>query len=665
MMTTKDYLKSLYGDVLPTRDEEAMWKLSEIEMYHRSPLFAIQNYYKIPNKDKVMISLRPFAGQAILDVCIEAQRRAGIKQRVVGYKPRQVGWSTWMLGRTCHHCTSGPNRRAMFLVPDEDVASEMALRYGSMNNNLPRFLQPMKRIQNMKHVHYDNPNSKDRFDDPGLNSSVQITVPSAMRGIPPEMVTISEYSHMKEDEQRNVTVSVLPAMANSANTCAVIDTTPNGYDKFYHPLVMEAYEANEEWIQKLELSPRSYTAEEILAGAIGQPDNLYDSAWLLAYERWDWHEEYAVRSPLFPRGETKKPPPPIWKAFLADIGKNSRFGGDEEVFLRDRFGVQPEQLYWRRDKIKSYKMPSYDISLGVFHQEFSMSIESGFIELDKTPFGQEEITKLLAMRRDPIAGPGLLEERMVNGNKVIGVSRESNTDRHRWRVYAPPEQGELYCIGVDTNQAYEDLDSDASAAVVMRYRDRKVCAVYTAHAPGHILREQIFLAYKWYMRAFLAVETEGLGYQLIRDLIEMGANNYYRWKAAHKPQEDSPTDYPGWQTDSKTRPMMDAKFIEALCWRDPQTNKLEPKINIPDYEAINQITGIRRESDGGLKSKHGEDDIFDCICICLYCFDDPWSGFHKSKPEPTKQEQAREFERFFKNIIGGNRDRNHPSLANL
>ncbi len=658
-MTTGQYLRALYGNVLPTPDQQETWKLSEIEMYHRSPLFALSNYFRIPDKNGKLVLLKPFAGQAILDVCIETQRRAGLPQRVVGYKSRQVGWSTWMLGRTAHHSGSGENRRGMFLVPDEDVANVMAGRLGAMLNNLPRFLQAMRRIQNMKHIVFDNPNPKDRLDNPGLVSELQITVPSPMRGIPPQHLTISEYSHMDESAQLAVTSSIIPAMPLSENSLVVIDTTPNGFDDFYEPLVNEAMDANPKWVRRLEESPRSYTADEILSGAIGQPENLYDSSWLLAFERWDWHEEYDLRSRENPRGETGKPPPKIWAEFQADVGKNSRFGGEEELDLRGKFGVSEGKLYWRRAKIKSYKMPTDEMRLATFHQEFATSIKGGFIELDKTPFDRECLDALIRQRKDPIA-EGLLER---NSENVIGVKR-SDSGFHRWRIYAPPEQGEQYAFGVDCQNAYESPDSDAAAGAILRYRDNKLVALYTGRVPEHVLRVQVFLAYCWYFNAYIGVETREMGYQLIRSLIGMGVQNYYSWKRTDMDFPE-PSKFPGWQTDGRTRPIMDNTFIEHLCARDPETNKPSPTMVIPDREALKEIQGLRRGDSGSLKHRHGKDDICDSIMIALCLFQDPFGGFHRKAPAGPPPEQRQEFEAMFAQQLGSWSDRNRPSLATI
>jgi hypothetical protein len=661
-MDLDGFLTGLYGDRLPLREENDLWTEAIVRMFMESPLFAISNFFQIPDKQKRLTYLKPFALQAIIDLCIEVQYRNQLPQRVAAFKPRQVGSSSWLLARCVHRTCAQENRSAMFLVPDEDVCNKMSTRMGAMLNSLPRFLQAMRRIHNLKHLYFDNPNAKDRMADPGLNSEIQITVPSAMRGIPPDMLVISEYSHMKEHDQYQISESILPGMAPSEYTCAVIDTTPNGYDEFYYPLIMEAMEANPKWRKKLEDSPRSYTAAEILAGAIGVPENLYQTEYLVAFARWDWHEEYTIRSAQYPRGEVaRKPPAAIWREFQAGIGKDtpSRYGGDEEIDLRERFGVSDEQLYWRRKKIDSTKMPSNEMRLATFHQEFPISIEGGFVELEKTPFARDSVEALVRMRKNPSAR-GLLDR---NDKGDIGI-RRSDSIHHEWRIYAPPESGVQYAMGVDTNQAYESVDSDHTAMAIMRWPDYKLVALYVGKVPEHILRVQALLAYQWYNRAYIGVETEGMGYQLVRSLIKMKVSNYYSWKRTDKAHPE-PSDFPGWQTDDRTRPLMDSTFIECLCWRDPDTDKPAPKMIIQDDEAIKQIQGIRRGDSGSLKHAHGKDDIFDAICICLCLFQDPWGGFHQVKTDGPTKEQVQEFEGLFKHAMPRSSSRNRPTLARL
>ena len=106
------------------------------------------------------MKLKPFVGQAILRTTIDSQLRNGLPGRVGEVKARQLGWTIDNIGRGLHYALD-ENRRALILVDDEDVATEQSMRLGTMLNGLPSWLQPMRRIQNMKHVFFENPNPKD------------------------------------------------------------------------------------------------------------------------------------------------------------------------------------------------------------------------------------------------------------------------------------------------------------------------------------------------------------------------------------------------------------------------------------------------------------------------------------------------------------------------
>jgi hypothetical protein len=388
---------------------------------------------------------------------------------------------------------------------------------------------------------------------------------------------------------------------------------------------------------------------------------LYEAEWLVAFEPWHWHEEYTIKDAAHPRGQSKKPPAPIWREFMASIGKVDVYGGEEEMDLMKRHGVTPEQLYWRRRTIKSYKMPTDEMRLATFHQEFAMSIEGGFIELTKNPFDRSAMDALVRMRKDPL-GTGLLKRRE---DGVIGCARSMGSPWHQWRIYDTPESNEKYCMGIDTAEAYESTEADFSACAVMRYRDRKVVAVYIAKVPEHIMREQLFLAYQWYGRAYMGIETKGMGYRLVRTLIAMGVQNYYSWKRTDKAMPE-PTEFPGWQTDDRTRPLMDNTFIEHLCARNPETGKAEPSLIIEDWDAIKQIQGIRRGDSGSLKHAHGKDDLFDAITICLCLIDDPWGGGYIKRKEADEREKRYEFESLFSaSMPHGPTSRSRPTLASL
>lgn len=659
LLTPGAFLAKKFGTATPSSPEVfAQYRMAEVRQFYESPVYAISGYMKTADKAHNLVPLHPFVGQAILDTCVECQRRRGFPQRIVEVKPRQVGWTAWLLARALFNAMHF-NRRSLVLVDDEDVADSYSARVGTMINALPLFLQPQRRIQNLKHVLFDNPNAKDRIENPGLNASLQITVPSPMRGIPPSFAIISEYAFMDPQRQLAVTAGLLPAIPLSEHTCVIIDTTPNGYDEFYYQTVMEAMESNEKWVRRIENAPDTLTAADVFAGALGEPDHP-EHGYVLAFAPWRIHEEYTTKTKETPRGELRMPPKKTWAEFLEDVGQNPKYGCEDELELRERYKCTDGRLYWRRAKIDSYPMPTQELRLLTFRQEFALTVNSAFVESGKTPFDRECLNVVLAQEREPLAR-GI----MRRGEKdVIGIDQTWSSPWQEVRIYAGPQSDEQYAMGIDTNNSYESMEADATVAQIVRFSDHKTVATYTARVPDHILREQLFMLYRFYNNPYYAVELKGSGVSLQRTLIEMGMRHVYYWKRLDAdPDETEPTKYPGWETTSKTRPMMDATLIEYICHRDPATNRPAPLVTIPDAYTLRELTGITRTNSGSLKAKPGNhDDHVDALTIAWCIMRDPYGGFRTKHTGPTHEEKT-EFDRLFRGMVSPRRNR--PDLAYL
>ena len=655
LLSVREFLRGKFGRDYPEAHEVNAWRLAETKHMLNSAPFAITNYFKVSDKDGNSTTIQPFVGQAILSTCIETQRRKGYPQRIIEIKPRQVGWTTWCIGEVLwtalHH-----NRRAMILVNDEDIAKAKATTLAAMVNGLPPHLQPKRRIQNLNHIFFDNPNPKERMYDPGLNSEIQITVPSGMRGSTPHIVIISEYAFMDDDRKEEVNTGLITGMGLRQSSCVIIDTTPRGFDDYYHPMVMRAVEANPKWCRRLEQTI-NITAEEIFAGKLGEPERPKE--WIPAFSTWFVHDEYQTRNEN-PRGELPRINKKELDEFLSDLGKNGKYDEEEEKELFQR-GVSPYRLYWRRWKIDATEQPSQELKLLVFRQEFASTIEGAFVSYERTPFDRECLDTLVRMERPPLARGILREE----GGK-IGVDQTYHSDWQSVRIYAPPESSEQYSMGVDTGIRYGSKDSDAWVACVVRWRDNKVVAVYEARVDEHQFRDQVMLLYRWYNHAYTGIELQGSGFQLIRTCIEAGMRNYYSWKRLDA-ENPEPSKYPGWQTDGKTRPIMDDTLVQLICRRDPITNKPDPDLIVQDRKMLSELQTVKRQDTGAIKADSGHDDHVDALCIALCIARDGWSGMHRNKHREPEETRASNFSMLGRRWTrsSGNSSRNNPSLANL
>ncbi len=657
--TVPAFFKSKYGvDDCPP-EMTNIWRLALTGEVHRSYTFFASNFAYVADKRGEATLLKPFVGQAILRYTLDSQLRAQLPGRICEIKARQVGWTVENIARALHFCLD-ENRQALILVDDEEVAQEQARRLGTMLNGLPQFLQPKRRIQNLKHLIFDNPNPKDRIRNPGLASQIQITVPSSFRGVGGSIcVIISEYAHMQAERQNEIQMGLVSALPQTPYTILVYDTTPNGFDDSYYPMAIESAEENPKWCKKIENWKGELKAEDVMNGILGLPDCVehgYPGILVPAMCPWRLHEEYSARSRITPRGELRPMTKPQRDETLDTLGKVSRYGGEEELDLRDRFGVCLERLWWRRRKIDGYKFPSEEGKLLTFRQEFMTTIEGAFVDSGGTPFDRAAMDALARQERPPIARGLFLEEDKFDHHSL-------NTTWHEVRIFAPPQPGEKYTMGVDTDIAYESPDSDATVATVVRFSDRKVVCVYEARVPSHLLIEQLYCIYKWYFNCYYAIETAGMGYDLVRRCIDRGMGNchYYKRYDADYPE---PTRFPGWETNKITRPFMDQTLTEMLCHRNPESGKAEPLFNVPDAKTIKEIRGLSRTNSGSFKSSRGKDDHVDALDIALCIALDPYSGLIRHEQE-VEEKRKEEFESSFKWFTQGRRNRNRPTLAEL
>lgn len=665
------WLRLKYGTDDVPDEQMNMARLAMTTQLRNSYHWFASNFLWLTNKAGKRTTLKPFVGQAIHRVTLDSQLKAGLPGYMVEVKVRQLGWTIENIGRALHYCLD-EDRRALILVDDEDVASEQALRFNMMLNGLPGWLQPMRRLQSMKQIAFENPNPKDRLIHPGLNSSIQITVPSSFRGAPPGFVCVSEYAHMDPDRQDQIQQGIISAASMTPNTIIIIDTTPNGYDDSYEPMVKEAIADNPRWTRKIETWKGELAAEDVMNGILGIPDSVEKGypTMVPAICPWRLHEEYSARSKTNMRGEL----PPLTKAQRAEtdasLGNLSKYGGDEEIELRDKYGVCTERLFWRRRKIDRYKMPTEEMKLLTFRQEFfGCTVEEAFVESGKAPFPRDSLDALRRQKRTP-AAVGLFEgeDRFAhwerNGEPFKGDSRRDKNQWQEIRIYAPPENGEKYTMGVDCDVAYESPDSDATVAQVVRVRDCKLVATYKAKVGSAELMQQLYCLYRWYWNAYYAIETAGMGYDLVRRCMDRGMNNvhYYKRYDADIPE---PTKFPGWETSKPfMRQMMDQTLLEFLCARDRETAKATPQCIIPDAETINEICNLTRSPSGSFKSARGHDDHVDALEIAWCIALDPYSGLVKAKMA-QETDMRHEFEEGFAWVTGGKRDRNRPSLSQI
>lgn len=634
-MDERDYVKHL-ANGRSMQDVGPEVKRELLRMIFGSPIFAIRNYLYTTDKNGDSVRIDPWLGQTIHDYTIECQRRRGLPQRVAEIKARQVGFTAHNLARG-FVAALRPNTKVMVLVNDDDVAASLMLRVGAMYNGLPRWLRPMKRIENIKELILDNPNTRERDSRPGLNSSFTITVPSGIRGHTPHIFIWSEAAHC--DVWDEVDKGVIQGMAANARSCIILDTTPNGYDDFYWPLVDEASRRLPKWIAKWDQPPP--TRDEVINGWLGEPDDMMN--WILSFCPWRWHDEFTCKDESPQWGELPALKDKERQHIEATLGKRDEYGGEEELELVARHGVSISRLAWRRYKINMAQGADPYMKLLKFRQEFPTTWRSGFLTFGHGAFDARGLDKLGTWLgagskygpRQPLCR-GLL--RRDDGGDIY-VDQTFHSEWVDIRVWAVPDPYEDYIIGVDTALTYGHEGCDATVAIVMRRRDRKQVAVMHARCDPDTYREQVFLLYKWYNNAYLGVEMEGDGFDLAWTLWNRGATNQYFYRRIDVPGYKPPMEALGWETNRKTRWLLQNCLIAAISAKDAD-GKPEPDVIICDSQTLTELMEVKRDPEGKIENKAGgHDDHFIALGICLALSEDDWysGGGKKRRPEEVKK----------------------------
>lgn len=654
-MDTRDFARSIAGSrSLAAASDEIKREL--LIQFESSPLFAIRNFLYTNSKDGELVALDPWNGQVILDLCLESQRRRGYPQRVVEIKPRQVGWTAYNLARA-FWAAMQPRTKVGILVNDDDVAADLMLRIGAMYNNLPKWMRPMKRIDNPKQLILDNPNARERDERPGLNSLIHVTVPNALRGFTPNYFLWSEAAFC--DDWEEVADGVMGGIALNKKSCIVIDTTPNGDDPFYKPLVYEAVARNPKWVAGWERKGVP-TREEITAGILGEPDDPR-AGWVPAFMPWFWHPEYDTQNEN-PEGQLPAIDAGQIQHIKATLGKVEAFGGEEELELVQRYDVALSKIFWRRYKIQNDTLGNdpYE-KLLTFRQELTHRWDAGFIKFGRGAFDSKGLDKLFRYMgpgstygvRPPAARGCLRQE--PNGR--IYMDQTFQSDFLEVRQWAPAAEDRFVAF-LDTANAYNSADSDSTIFMVMRRRDHKIVAMLDCKAPPNVYEEQVWLLYQYYNKPYTAIEMENDGYDLAYRFLKRGLRNQYYYKRTDV-EDPEPSKYLGWETNRKTRPLMQNALVRAIAAKDRDGNP-EPDLIIPDQKTMQEILDVTRDPEGRIANHGaGHDDTVVSVMGCLAMCEDEWGGLFR---EPNVQEQKREMNSLIRGmgLVAGSSNRNSP-----
>ena len=458
----------------------------------------IENFLKIRTKDARIVPLRMNEAQKRLYGVIAAQWNAGKPVRIIILKARQMGFSTLVGALTFQQTATNENRGALVVAHTEEATRTIFQMYRRYLENLPEPVKPMTRAYNGNEIIFDRPSKGAATAERGLGSFIRCATAGGEgvgRSQTLQSVHLSELAFWPGDKA-DVLSGIMQAVPDAPRTMVVIESTANGFDEFKN------------------LWDRSVEAER--NGKEGFTPIFFP---------WFEMEEYRRR---------------VLPGFKLT---------DEEQALKERFGLDDEQIAWRRWCIAT----NCSGDLNKFRQEYPATPDEAFISTGTCVFDQEAITARREEVREirPIRGRFEydFDDAKPGGQKFANI-RFVESESGIVRILKMPEAFAPYVIGGDT----AGTGSDRFVGQVLDNRTGEQAAVLQHTMDETMYTRQMYCLGIFYNTALVGIETNYSTYPQ-KEMERLGYPRFYVRERVDTYTGATAQAY-GFETTSRTRPLM-------------------------------------------------------------------------------------------------------------
>jgi hypothetical protein len=425
---------------------------------------------KIKTKEGKILPLEFNDPQIYIHEQLEQQLATTGKIRALILKGRQQGASTYTEGRFYWRTSLNFGKQAYILTHEQAATDNLFNMAKRYHDNGHPGLKPSTGASNAKEMLFDR-----------LDSGYKVgTAGSKAVG---RSGTI-QYFHASEaafwpnaHEHFAGVVQCVPDGDEAGGTEIIIESTANGVGGKFHELWMQAINGESEYI------------------AIFVP--------------WFWTKGYRKDATHF------KPT-------------------EEELRQQKLYGVDNEQLAWRRAKIE-------EMGKALCDQEYPYCWQDAFLASGRTVFDKEETASALKECFSP-------KKRMILENKRFIERKDGEL-----RVWSEPQAGKRYVIGADVAEGLEH--GDYSSADVLELPSGIQVAQWHGHIAPDLYGHMLNALGKWFNSALLGVEANNHGLTTLVTLRDLNYPNLYvQHNIDDRGSNEKETKKLGWATTSKSKP---------------------------------------------------------------------------------------------------------------
>lgn len=456
---------------------------------------------RIRTKEQKLSPLIFNEAQQYLYGVIRQQAAAGKPIRIIVLKGRQEGISTVTEGLMFQDTVTRPNVKTLIVAHDTTATGNLFKMNKLFYDCLPPWARPLRKNSNAKELVFENPTRDDdkKRRRPGLRSSIRCQTAGkggVGRSDTLTNVHISEYAFWPNNKE-DLLLGVMQTVPNDPATMVVIESTANGVEHF----------------------------KALWDGAVAG-----DNEWVPVFLPWYMEKGYRMTC------------------------TGSEAWTQEEQQLQKDFGLDAEQLMWRRWCIKANCGGSED----KFRQEYPNTPEEAFL-LSGRPFFDN---RALAVRRMHAPRPLRVGWFTYGTPAETGAKPESwsftETEKGGVRIWQEPEEGVPYVLGGDT----AGEGSDCFTAFVIDNRTGRQVAELQQRQSEILYARQIYCLGRYYNDALAAVEVNFSTYPE-RKLEEWEYTSLYQRERFDTYANTMVKAY-GWETSGKTRPQALAQLHTVM-----------------------------------------------------------------------------------------------------
>lgn len=554
-----------------------------------NPYIYIPSFLKIRTKTGSLEPFKPNKAQIKLLNSIEEQRAKKKPVRIIILKARQMGFST-MTEAVCFKDTVTRKWRKSLIIAHEDSASQNLYNmFKTFYFNLPEELMPMRKKNNSQELIFENPTADDieKRRNPGLMSSVQVAT-AGNRGA--GRSNTIHFLHCSEvafwSDAKTTVTGLFQTVPYDQDTTIILESTANGVGGYFYETWKKAESGENDFIPLF----------------------------------FPWFDEpsYSIN---FDSKEERE-------AFIEEVeytfkdNKGNVIYTEEHDLLEMFPHITYEQLKWRRWCIANNCYGDVE----KFHQEYPSYPDEAFIASGRPRFNT---SVLKAYRNKCTKG-----DRCYLREDFEGVYEELDSKGYV-EIFERPKEGKFYNIGADVAEGL--IDGDYSNAYVMD-SEFNVVAKWRGHIDPDLYGEELVKLAKYYNDAYLGVESNNHGLTTIKAVQRKDYFNLFFTKT-YDAVVDKTTQKVGWNTNTKTKPLMIDKLAEFIRGKF---------IGCKDIDFINECLTYVIEDKGTTNAQEGcHDDCVMSMAIALQlALEGKSENFTPTVPNETKKKKKKRFQMF-------------------